>query len=511
MLRMQRLFPLLGLLLVWACARDEADLQPDVLSPGDPMTRAEIDEFIVNQMNETDDVFRWSAASDRLLWSAAVQSDSVVAIGYQPAGFENLRERLHEFDPEQAQWNDARQAVIDFVLTETNRRHPGENYTLEDLLAFTENPNLPIIDLRVFDEEVIAGLRNLPEVRYAEPIGYVLRETRERSGAGCSVSPSYDIAGDFTTVSPGAKVPWNFYNMNIPAAWNTSQGDNITIAIIDTGSGDNQENLTGNEFTSGWSGGRYLDRASTLVTGWWWWASNDGPNDQCGHGTQMAGLAVAPRDTDGNSTGVAYKANGLAIRAVSDVVILGSSETNGVRDAVTLAANRSDVKIMSMSIGTIFWSNSIADAIYYAYYSRGKMMFAAAGTSTWFTSWVGVVFPATMYETFAVTGIKEGTPLKKCNTCHSGGAVDFVAVMERRNDSDRTSLTLALSGDQPARVGGSSAATATTAGIAALVWATNPNMSRSTVLQKLQNAASIYPSRDNNFGWGVIDAAAAVN
>jgi serine protease len=82
--------------------------------------------------------------------------------------------------------------------------------------------------------------------------------------------------------------------------------------------------------------------------------------------------------------------------------------------------------------------------------------------------------------------------------------------MQRRNDNARTSLTLAMSGSQPSRSSGSSAATATTAGIAALIWAQNPSWSRTTVLNKMKNAASIYPSRDGDFGWGIIDANAAV-
>lgn len=511
MLKRKHLLIFSAFLFLLGCAREEVVLNNEAPAQEDPISKAELDDFILSRLNETGEVFRWESMNDRQLWSAVVQADSLVSVGYKPAAEDDIRERMHEFDLEKTDWKEARQRIIDFVVTETSRLDLRRDYQAEDLLAFPENPYLPNLSLRVFHPEVIAGLRSMPEVRYVEPSGYYPGEVRERSNSGCSNDPDFNIAGDFTTVAPGAKVPWNFYDMNIPTAWNTSQGDNITISVIDTGSGDNQENLTGSEFTSGWSGGRFIDRASTLITGWWWWTSNEGPNDQCGHGTQMCGLATGPRDSDGNSVGAAYKANLLAIRAVSDVVISSSNETNGVRDAVVLSANRNDVRIMSMSIGTIFWNNTIADAIYYAYYSKGKMMFAAAGTSTSFTNWFGVVFPATMYETYAVTGVKEGLPLERCNTCHSGGAVDFVAVMQRRNDNSRTSLTLAMSGDQPSRVGGSSAATATTAGIAALVWATNPNMNRSQVLQRLQNASSIYPGRDGQYGWGLIDAAAAVN
>ena len=223
----------------------------------------------------------------------------------------------------------------------------------------------------------------------------------------------------------------------------------------------------------------------------------------------MAGLIAAPRGYNGTSVGVAYQSNLIAYRATGDVVVNGSKEKTGVKNALVAAGKRSDVKIISMSIGDVFWSSTVADGIYYAY-NRGKLIFAAAGTSLSWTSWWGVIFPANMSETVAVTGIKEGSPMVKCNTCHDGSAVDFVAVMQRRNDNSRTSLTLAPSGYTPAYVGGSSAATATTAGIAALVWATNTSQSRSQVLNRLKNAASIYPNRDGNFGWGIIDAAYAV-
>jgi hypothetical protein len=111
-----------------------------------------------------------------------------------------------------------------------------------------------------------------------------------------------------------------------------------------------------------------------------------------------------------------------------------------------------------------------------------------------------------MDETVAVTGIRDGVPFRRCNTCHDGSKVDFVAVMQRRNDTDRTSLTLSRSGSAPGYVGGSSAATATTAGIAALVWATDPGQSREQVLERMKLAANFYPGRDGDFGWGMIDA-----
>ena len=139
------------------------------------------------------------------------------------------------------------------------------------------------------------------------------------------------------------------------------------------------------------------------------------------------------------------------------------------------------------------------------------MIFAAAGTSFSWTSGIGVIFPATMSQTYAVTGVRDSYPLVKCNTCHQGSAVDFVMMMQRAADTDRTALTLALYSDQPNYVGGSSCATASVAGIAALVFSNNPGATRSQVYNAMKVSSSFYPNKNNNLGWGIIDAAAAVN
>ena len=164
-----------------------------------------------------------------------------------------------------------------------------------------------------------------------------------------------------------------------------------------------------------------------------------------------------------------------------------------------------------MSIGNLWSIGQIKDAVRYAY-GRGKLIFSAAGTSfSWANNIVGVIFPANMSETVAVTGVTDRNGYKECYNCHYGSKVDFVVVMQREGADDRTALTLPMSGNSPDRVGGSSVATATMAGIAGLVWSTNTSQSRSTVLQRLKESAEFYPNRNSNFGWGKINAYNAVS
>ena len=498
-------------LSLFACQTEEQILPVDPAAPTEltpRYSRAEINTIVQEHLFATDEVFDWNATSDEVMWSALTYSEHEVAIGYQPAGYENLNETIHQIDVNSGDWLTVRTQLKNDLLAATQRL-TGREVSAEDLFYVEEDQVLPHLELKVLHPGVLAEFRNRPDVRYFEPTNYKGQEIELRSDSGCSEAPASNVnSGDYSNIAPGAKLPWNYAYSNIARAWNTTRGRGIGIAVIDTGVYPEQDNL-GSQFNANYSNvGRTVSKFGTYAPNWWS-SRVDGPNDRCGHGTQMAGLAAGPRTSQGSTVGVAYQANLRSYRATSDVVINGSREKRGVKDALVSAGNHPGTRVISMSIGDVFSSGTVKDGIRYAN-NRGKMILAAAGTSTTFTSWYGVIFPANMSETVAVTGVRTGYPLQRCNTCHDGSKVDFVSVMQRRNATDRVSLTLSRYNDNPGYVSGSSAATATTAGIAALVWSTNPGQSKAQVLDRMKRAASIYPGRDGNFGWGIIDAAAAV-
>jgi len=506
--KMKNQILLLSILVMgmWSCADDAKEQQAVTPETSDIMSKADINDIAYAYL-ESEGEFKWDYVSPQVIHAALVHSNNILSIGYQPAGFQNIEEHIHEIDLSSAEWQKAKASIVSRIEQSWDQLNID---TEERFIYFDEH--LPIVQISSTDLSLVEDLRDMAEVRYTEPLDYSPEEVQLRSSAGCGVQPASNVPAadyDFTHRSPQAKVSWNFLHHNVEQAWNTAKGDNITLAYIDTGGSRDQENLEG-EYTEGESCCRSSQRAGTYYTGWWWWRKWDGDHDKCGHGTQMAGLGVAPKGFGYSATGIAHKANTLMIRATGDVVINSSNEKNGVKDALVMAGNRSDVKVISMSIGDVFWSNTVADGVYHAY-NRGKMLVAAAGTSTWFTSWVGVTFPARMSQCVAVTGVKDGSSLRKCNTCHSGSQVDFVAVMQRSSDNDRTALTLARSGEPVAYVGGSSAATSMTAAMATVIWSTNPSQSRNQVLQKMKDASQFYPSRNSQFGWGKIDLEDAVN
>ncbi len=59
-------------------------------------------------------------------------------------------------------------------------------------------------------------------------------------------------------------------------------------------------------------------------------------------------------------------------------------------------------------------------------------------------------------------------------------------------------------------VGGSSVATATSAGIAALVWSKHPTWTRDQVLTKMRQSANLYPNKNAEYGYGNINVLLAV-
>jgi subtilisin family serine protease len=63
----------------------------------------------------------------------------------------------------------------------------------------------------------------------------------------------------------------------------------------------------------------------------------------------------------------------------------------------------------------------------------------------------------------------------------------------------------------PTTVGGSSVATSTAAGIAALVWSAHPSETREQIVQRLTTTASSYPNKTKNYGYGKLNALAAIN
>ncbi len=481
--------------------------------------RSTIDAFIKQEL-AAHHSFQWQSATEQMVWSALQHTDNILSVGFKPAKMGNIDSQIASINLNEAAWQDAKQQLLALIL----HAEQSVNPTIDAAqLIQWEDKVLPVVDVVIRNPNTIKLLRASMLVRYAEPMGYEPAEVAQKnhqnnaiassSGCGYNTAETGLVANvDYTNISPNAKQSWNYAYQRIPNAWTKSTGKGIKVFIIDTGCEFDQENL-GGAFNQGSSSGRTIEKIVTLPQATFLGIPT-GPvetaDDGCGHGTSMAGACAAPRGTDGNACGVAYNCNLVVCRAAADVYLDESREVKGVSDAFTNAANRADVKIISMSMGKITSSSQMQDAINYAY-GKGKLIFCAAGTSfSWTSGWFGVIFPAVLTQVNAVTGVRDNDGNNTCTDCHSGSETDFAIVMEKASD-ERHPLTLAMSGDIPSTVGGSSVSTATAAGIAALVWSKFPSYNRDKVLNKLISTSANYPTKNAYLGWGILNADAATN
>ncbi len=485
---------------LFSCTKnDEAPTKEQTQDQTQLLTKEEINTIIKTSLEETG-TFKWSQTDALTIWSAANYGEHIITVGYN-----NSEVNRKTVNRKTGKSLNNKEDLITLVRNLEGSKLAAKGETKE---LYT-NDKINVFDIEVTSKATIEALLKDERVRYVEPSAYKFSEHQQkaRSGAGCGFEGETISSTDYRTIAPGAMLPWAFDLHNIPAAWNYSTGSGVTVAVIDTGLTPDQS-LMNSDFNDGYSSGRTVEKKGTYVDSWWAWSNNyDGVDDKCGHGTSMTSVAVAPRNDNNLPVGVAYNANLISYRAVSNVLIDDYHERRGIAEALTDLADRSDVKVVSMSIGSLTSSGTIEDAIRYAY-NRGKMIVCAAGTSTSFTNWYGVIFPASMNETVAVTGVKEGQ-YSRCDICHSGSKVDFTIQMERSGSGKKIPI-LGYYNGQGDYVGGSSVATATTAGIAALVWSKHPNWTRAQVLQKLRESSDFYPNKNSEFGYGNIDALKAV-
>ena len=488
-------------LILFSCRKEQAE------SISNSVTRSSIPKLESNnievQQNVEQKITRWLSEGNAWKWSDLSQDELFAAIELSQGEFAVGLKLRGETDSlpfqdlsKRREWENLRedllQSLEDTLTVEMGREARIEDFVLEVDL------HLPIISFHSKSPALVAWLMGSEHIRYIEPLNDLVDEAVSRTESGCT--PNYDVvqASDYTTTGTSAKISWHWYYHNVPQAWGIRQGMGIGVGVIDAGVSSNQY-LLFQQFNSGYSNvGRTHETSNTL---------GSSPYTSCNHGNAMSGLIAAPWANFGNAIGGAHKASLFTVRAANDVYLNTSSERLAVKNAYVYLANKSAVKIISMSMGTPFYSSVLLDAVSYAS-AMGKLLFAAAGTSTYMTSGLGVIYPAAFSECQAVTGVNDQD--NTCQTCHDGPQVDFTIVMERSWDVNRKAVGINQDNDWPQYIGGSSAATASAAAIAAIVWSTKPTLSKFQVLWILRYTAQFPILPDSEHGYGKLNALSAV-
>lgn len=293
---------------------------------------------------------------------------------------------------------------------------------------------------------------------------------------------------------------WHFSLINLEEAWDLTTGNGVTVAVVDTGV---------NPFGLDGFGSLFESR---LLLGYNAILGIPGGIDFNSHGTHVAGTIGQETNNTTGVAGIAYNAKILPVEVLCFLGFgLDSWIINGIRWATDNGAD-----IINLSLGGSAPSEAFEDAINYAY-EKGVTVVAAAGND----GEGEVLYPAAFENSIAVGAVR----LDKSLTSYSnyGDDLDLVAPGGDKNvdqDSDghkdgiyqETFWFLGIGWDYW-YFAGTSMASPHVAGVAALVKSLHPEYGPDQIRQVLQDTAEDLgdPGWDEIYGWGLVDAYAAVS
>lgn len=284
---------------------------------------------------------------------------------------------------------------------------------------------------------------------------------------------------DKETSQPAAQViPWNMERINAydgslaERTHGLPSGIGVNVAVMDTGIDMNHPDLNV-------TGGVNIINAVKS------------PDDDNGHGTHVAGI-VAAQDNSIGTVGVAPNVNLYAIKVLDRK---GSGYTSNVIAGIEWAIEN-DIKIINMSLGSDYKSDSLEVAIGSAA-GAGIIVIAAAGNDS-----SAVDYPAAFDNTIAVSATDQADEL--ANFSSRGPQVDVAA--------PGVSIYSTYKNGEYRTFNGTSMATPHVAGVIALMVENEPALDINGIkADKLQAACTDIgkAGKDENFGYGLIDAAKA--
>ena len=291
---------------------------------------------------------------------------------------------------------------------------------------------------------------------------------------------------------------WGLPRIRAPEAWDLTTGDDLIIAVIDTGVDLDHPDLVGKLWTNADEipdngldddGNGYVDDSH----GWDFVNDDAEPQDDYWHGTHVAGIAAADSD---NGQGVAGVSWGARIMPLKVLNASGDGNYADVVSAIVYAADNG-ARILNLSLGGEDYSAALAEAVGYAR-ERGCLLAAAAGNDSG-----AVLYPAANDGVLAVVATTRWD--RRWYGSNYGPEVDVAAP-----GADIYSTTL---DDAYLSASGTSTATPHVSGLAALVWSAQPDLTSGEVARVITETVRDLgaPGWDQFYGWGRIDAYQAVS
>ncbi len=342
-------------------------------------------------------------------------------------------------------------------------------------------------------DRYLVGFKNSPDAGIIEGVGGQVTRTftivpavaaQMNPQAADALLKNPNIAyvePDYEMFAHSQEVPWGIdrvfgdetYSFS---TWGTSTGNGIRVAILDTGIDQNHEDLT-------------VAGGETTVDDTHW------GSDGSGHGTHVAGTVAALDNTIG-VVGVAPDVSLYAVKVLSDA---GSGTVASVVAGIEWAVGEG-IPVLNMSLGGSSDSQTLRDACDAAY-GAGHLLVASAGNNgNPGGRGDNVGYPARYASVIAVGSSTQNDTRSSFSS--TGPDVELIA--------PGSSILSTLPGDEYGTYSGTSMASPHVAGVAALTWAANNELSHSDVRQILRDTAEDLGLSSNQQGYGLARADLAV-
>ena len=479
---------LVGLFYLQSCNKsEEISFDPIDTENLVELSREELNQIIVDKVKKKGEAIDWPELNDSEFASAFRLSENHLVLAAWDINSTDDKEK---------------EVIIDYIF---NNENPANNKEV----IYEVNEKLNFLYARIEKVETLIGLRKLKATSHLDVFYSVITEkdlanadiNQEKFNEALRGKSSDDCTTANGVVARDADV---VCRQNISAAWAAGiDGDNIEIAVIDNGViRDDPIFGEGKHYAN-----RSIKRQSYYKRNWWWpWGGYDPPWARqnalgaMGHGTDMMKRAGCQNGSPENA-GIAYMSDLIIIRGSNEFLLNLPSNIVGATRSFAAMANDNSVKIISMSQGAVFVTSTGLNRAIKDCYNNGKLIFTAAGTFPLGSIVDDLInqpdltlYPSTLPEVHGVTGI---LPLPTDNINHAYwcelcfGIADFVVEFDLFK-------------------GSSSAATSSVAGMAALIWSTNPGMNRDDVYLKMRQSADRF-NKSGRFGHGRLDLNEFVN
>ncbi|MGW6824012.1 type VII secretion-associated serine protease mycosin [Streptomyces sp. NPDC055005] len=288
---------------------------------------------------------------------------------------------------------------------------------------------------------------------------------------------------------------WGLLALRAEEAWGTTQGDGVTVAVLDTGVDATHPDLAG----------QVLDGTDLVGMG-----AGRGDRAWARHGTAMASIIAGrghgPSRGQG-ILGIAPQARILPVRVILEEADPGRAKARGSKsgalaEGIRWAADHG-ADVINLSLGddseSAHHEGAEDEAVRYAL-GKGVVVVASAGNGG--ERGDPTSYPAAYPGVIAVTAVDREGRKADFSTRHWYATVSAPGVDVVIADPDRSYY----------EAWGTSAAAAFVSGTVALVKAAHPDLSPAQIKKLLEDTASDAPAggRDDARGHGTVDAVAAL-